>query len=66
LTIDCQHRCCTRLQLSKSPVCAILRAHAVFNLPTTCSSACGLAHPGEIGARVPRGLRAELVYQSVL
>ena len=28
LTIFCQHRYCTRLQLSKSPACATLRAHS--------------------------------------
>jgi hypothetical protein len=59
----CQHRCCTRLQLSKSPACATLRAHTVFAPSITRCSAPGLAHRGETGARGPRGLRAEPVYR---
>jgi hypothetical protein len=56
----CQHRCCTRLQLSKSPACATLRAPALLDLSTRCS-AYGLMHQGETGATMPRGLRAEPV-----
>jgi hypothetical protein len=60
LTIYCQHKCCTRLQLSKSHACAqLLAPHALLDLATARASAPDRAHRGRHSTRVPRGVHAE-------